>query len=277
MFSSMKKNWKGGTSFHKHFLEQLQSQISQSSFCLQTMPLRNHAWLNSLTSWTAIAPKKQIVLPIFYHVNPSDVENLGGSFKTSFDQHEATRSVDELVKRWKTAFAEVGKLKGWHIDGSISDRPETQYIKDIVVYVMQNLMKHQVFLSLGEDTRLNFSNHLVNYLENVGINVFPHNETLGKGEKLPPIYSRAISASNLSILILSKDYASSISCLVELSSIMDRKRESTDKHIVLPIFYHVDPSDVRHIGGSFKTSFKKHELEQPADRVIQWRTAFAEV
>ncbi|TYH00529.1 hypothetical protein ES288_A10G285200v1 [Gossypium darwinii] len=221
--------------------------------------------------------KKQIVLPIFYHVNPSDVENLGGSFKTSFDQHEATRSVDELVKRWKTAFAEVGKLKGWHIDGSISDRPETQYIKDIVVYVMQNLMKHQVFLSLGEDTRLNFSNHLVNYLENVGINVFPHNETLGKGEKLPPIYSRAISASNLSILILSKDYASSISCLVELSSIMDRKRESTDKHIVLPIFYHVDPSDVRHIGGSFKTSFKKHELEQPADRVIQWRTAFAEV
>ncbi|KAG4127755.1 hypothetical protein ERO13_D10G244516v2 [Gossypium hirsutum] len=220
--------------------------------------------------------EQQIVLPIFYHVNPSDVENIDGSFKKSFDEHETRRSVDE-VKQWKTAFAEVGKLEGWHIDGSISDRPETQYIKDIVAYVMQKLMKHQVFLSLGEDTRLNFSNHLVNALEKVGINVFPDNETLKKGEKLPPTYSRAISASNLSILVLSKAYASSKSCLGELSDIMDRKHNPTDKHIVLPVFYHVDPSDVRNSGGHFKTSFEEHESEQPADRVQQWKTAFAEV
>ncbi|KAG4127763.1 hypothetical protein ERO13_D10G244200v2 [Gossypium hirsutum] len=219
---------------------------------------------------------QQIVLPIFYHVNPSDVENIDGSFKKSFDEHETRRSVDE-VKQWKTAFAEVGKLEGWHIDGSIWDRPETQYIKDIVAYVMQKLMKHQVFLSLGEDTRLNFSNHLVNALEKVGINVFPDNETLKKGEKLPPTYSRAISASNLSILVLSKAYASSKSCLGELSDIMDRKHNPTDKHIVLPVFYHVDPSDVRNSGGHFKTSFEEHESEQPADRVQQWKTAFEEV
>ncbi|KAG8480090.1 hypothetical protein CXB51_025373 [Gossypium anomalum] len=220
--------------------------------------------------------EQQIVLPIFYHVNPSDVENVDGSFKKSFDEHETRRSVDE-VKQWKTAFAEVGKLQGWHIDGSIWDRPETQYIKDIVAYVMQKLMKHQVFLSLGEDTRLNFSNHLVNALEKVGINVFPDNETLKKGEKLPPTYSRAISASNISILVLSKAYASSKSCLSELSDIMDRKHNPTDKHIVLPVFYHVDPSDVRNSGGHFKTSFEEHESEQPADRVQQWKTAFAEV
>ncbi|TYG51799.1 hypothetical protein ES288_D10G289400v1 [Gossypium darwinii] len=219
---------------------------------------------------------QQIVLPIFYHVNPSDVENIDGSFKKSFDEHETRRSVDE-VKQWKTAFAEVGKLEGWHIDGSIWDRPETQYIKDIVAYVMQKLMKHQVFLSLGEDTRLNFSNHLVNALEKVGINVFPDNETLKKGEKLPPTYSRAISASNLSILVLSKAYASSKSCLGELSDIMDRKHNPTDKHIVLPVFYHVDPSDVRNSGGHFKTSFEVHESEQPADRVQKWKTAFEEV
>ncbi|TYI58469.1 hypothetical protein E1A91_D11G361100v1 [Gossypium mustelinum] len=205
-----------------------------------------------------------------------DVENIDGSFKKSFDQHETRRSVDE-VKQWKTAFAEVGKLEGWHIDGSISDRPETQYIKDIVAYVMQKLMKHQVFLSLGEDTRLNFSNHLVNALEKVGINVFPDNDSLKKGEKLPPTYSRAISASNLSILVLSKAYASSKSCLGEPSDIMDRKHNPTDKHIVLPVFYHVDPSDVRNSGGHFKTSFEEHESEQPADRVQQWKTAFAEV
>ncbi|KAG4123252.1 hypothetical protein ERO13_D11G315728v2 [Gossypium hirsutum] len=212
--------------------------------------------------------EQQIVLPIFYHVNPSNVENIDGSFKKSFDEHETRRSVDE-VKKWKTAFAEV--------DGSISDRPETQYVKDIVAYVMQKLMKHQVFLSLGEDTRLNFSNHLVKALEKVGINVFPDNETLKKGEKLPPTYSQAISASNLSILVLSKAYASSKSCLGELSDIMDHKHNPTDKHIVLSVFYHVDPSDVRNSGGHFKTSFEEHESEQPADRVQQWKTAFAEV
>ncbi|KAL1080328.1 hypothetical protein V6Z11_D10G286400, partial [Gossypium hirsutum] len=210
------------------------------------------------------------VRPIFYHVNPSDVVKIDGSFKKSFDEHKTKRSVDE-VKQWETAFAEVGKLQGWHIDGS---RPETQYIKDIVAYVMQKLMKHQVFLSLGEDTRLNFSNHLVNALEKVGINVFPDNETLKKGEKLPPTYSRTISASNLSILVVSKAYASSKSCLGELSDIMDRKHNPNDKHIVLPVFYHVDPSDVRNSGGHFKTSFEEHESEQPADK---WKTAFAEV
>ncbi|KAK8277622.1 hypothetical protein V6Z12_D10G282900 [Gossypium hirsutum] len=204
MFSSMKKSWKGGTSFHKHFLEQLQSQISQSSFCLQTMPLRNHAWLNSLASWTAIASDNKLFFPSFTMLTPLMWRIL----------MEALRN--PLMSIW--------------------DRPETQYIKDIVAYVMQKLMKHQVFLSLGEDTRLNFTNHLVNALEKVGINVFPDNETLKKGEKLPPTYSRAISASNLSILVLSADYASSKSCLVELSDIMIRKHYSTDKHIVLPSF-----------------------------------------
>ncbi|XP_052876643.1 disease resistance protein RUN1-like [Gossypium arboreum] len=141
---------------------------------------------------------------------------------------------------------------------------------------MQKL-KHRVFLSLGEDTRLNFSNHLVKGLEKVGINVFPDNETLGKGEKLLPTNVRAISASNLSILVLSKYYASSKSCLRDLSDIMDRKREPTDKHIVLPVFYHVDPSNVRNISESFKTSFEEHESKEPADILQRWKSAFAEV
>ncbi|MBA0665463.1 hypothetical protein Goklo_005316 [Gossypium klotzschianum] len=79
-----------------------------------------------------------IVLPIFYHVDPSHVRNLGGSFKTSFNHHESNRL--HQVQRWKTAFAEVGKLKGWHIEGGKFDRPETEYIKDIVEYVIKKLM-----------------------------------------------------------------------------------------------------------------------------------------
>ncbi|TYI62956.1 hypothetical protein E1A91_D10G285500v1 [Gossypium mustelinum] len=139
-------------------------------------------------------------------------------------------------------------------------------------------MKHQLFLSFkGEDTRLNFTVHLLQALKDKGLNVFFDEEKLEKGEELSHALSQAIAASDLSILVLSKDYASSQSCLAELSDIMDRKRKPTDKHIVLPIFYHVDPSDVRNIGGTFKTSFEEHESKRPIEDVKRWKAAFAEI
>ncbi|KAG4181512.1 hypothetical protein ERO13_A10G232601v2 [Gossypium hirsutum] len=136
-------------------------------------------------------------------------------------------------------------------------------------------LKHQVFLSFkGEDTRLNFTAHLLKALKDTGMNVFFDEETLEKGEQLSQALSRAIAASNLSIIVLSVDYASSKSCLAELSDIMRRK--DTQGHIVLPIFYHVNPSDVRNLGGSFKKSFNGHGSNR-LPQVQRWKTAFAEV
>ncbi|MBA0756285.1 hypothetical protein Gogos_005539 [Gossypium gossypioides] len=136
-------------------------------------------------------------------------------------------------------------------------------------------MKHEVFLSFrGEGTRLNFTSHLLKALKHTGINVFFDEDTLEKGDKLSLALSQAISTSNLSIIVLSVNYASSKSCLAELSDIMDRK--DTGGHIVLPIFYHVDPSDVWNLAGRFKTSFDDHESEK-LDQVQQWQAAFVEV
>ncbi|XP_039039005.1 disease resistance protein RPV1-like [Hibiscus syriacus] len=136
-------------------------------------------------------------------------------------------------------------------------------------------MKYQVFLSFrGEDTRLNFTSHLHQALKGKGFGVFFDEEELERGERISPALSRAIEASRLSIIVLSKDYASSKSCLAELSDIMDRKK--THGQIVLPIFYHVDPSDVRNFGGSFKASFDVHESDRPRDEVKRWKAAFAE-
>ncbi|KAK5795604.1 hypothetical protein PVK06_036875 [Gossypium arboreum] len=136
-------------------------------------------------------------------------------------------------------------------------------------------MKHQVFLSFrGEDTRLNFTSHLLKALKHTGINVFFGEDTLEKGDQLSLALSQAIATSNLSIIVLSVNYASSKSCLAELSDIMDRK--DTKGHIVLPIFYHVDPSDVRNLAGRFKISFDEHESGK-LDQVQQWQTAFVEV
>ncbi|KAL1080343.1 hypothetical protein V6Z11_D10G287800 [Gossypium hirsutum] len=134
------------------------------------------------------------------------------------------------------------------------------------------LMKYHVFLSFrGEDTRLNFTTHLLQALKDEGLDVFFDEEKLEKGEQLSQALSRAIAVSSISIIVLSADYASSKSCLVELSDIMDRY--SVEQQIVLPIFYHVNPSDVENIDGSFKKSFDEHETR----RVQQWKTAFAEV
>ncbi|KAH1045332.1 hypothetical protein J1N35_036116 [Gossypium stocksii] len=136
-------------------------------------------------------------------------------------------------------------------------------------------LKHQVFLSFrGEDTRHTFTAHLLIALKDKGMNVFFDEETLEKGEQLSQALSRAIAASYLSIIVLSVGYASSKSCLSELSDIMHRK--DTQGHIVLPIFYHVDPSDVRNLRGSFKTSFDEHESNR-LHQVQRWKSAFTEV
>ncbi|KAK8552944.1 hypothetical protein V6N13_055721 [Hibiscus sabdariffa] len=209
--------------------------------------------------------QQHIVLPIFYHVDPSDVQNPDGSSKKFFAQHESERPLDE-VERWKADFAQVGSLKGIHIK---NDKPEAEHIKHIVKYAINKLMKvklkHQVFLSLGEDTRHNFTSHLLEALLDTGINVVSE-----KGEQ----FSQVIAASDISIIVLSKDYASSITCLAQLSDIMDRK--DTEEHVLLPIFYHVDPSDVRNLRGSIRASFDDHE-SKGLHQLDRWKADFKEV
>ncbi|KAK8553048.1 hypothetical protein V6N13_055825 [Hibiscus sabdariffa] len=137
-------------------------------------------------------------------------------------------------------------------------------------------MKYHVFLSFrGEQTRLNFTSHLLEALEETGLSVFFDEKKLKRGERISPALSRAIEASRLSIIVLSSDYASSKSCLAELSHIMDHK--DSHGHIVLPIFFHVNPGDVRNFDRSFKASFDDHESNRPVDEVERWKAALAKV
>ncbi|CAN1351457.1 Disease resistance protein RUN1 [Linum perenne] len=59
------------------------------------------------------------VWPVFYDVDPSDVEECRGSFDEAFAQHEADFSA--RIKEWKAALREVSYLKGLdvrkHADG----------------------------------------------------------------------------------------------------------------------------------------------------------------
>ena len=56
----------------------------------------------------------QIVLPIFYHVDPTDVRNQTRSFGEAFNNHE--KNWKNKVQRWREALTEVGNISGWHIN-----------------------------------------------------------------------------------------------------------------------------------------------------------------
>ena len=56
------------------------------------------------------------VVPVFYHVDPSDVRKQTGPFEKAFDEHQRNDRIDrEKIQKWKDAMREVGNLKGEHL------------------------------------------------------------------------------------------------------------------------------------------------------------------
>jgi hypothetical protein len=112
-------------------------------------------------------------------------------------------------------------------------------------------------------------------LKRKGIISFKDDKNLRKGESIPPELRLAIEGSQLFIVIFSKNYAFSTWCLRELDQILYCALISGRR--VLPIFYDVDPSEVRHQKGSYDKAFQKHEERHDLEVVRRWRTALTRV
>ncbi|OMP10871.1 hypothetical protein COLO4_04202 [Corchorus olitorius] len=135
--------------------------------------------------------------------------------------------------------------------------------------------KYDVFISFrGDDTRDNLTSHLYAALERKNIKAFTDYE-LKKGGEISGNLEKAIEESKLSIVVFSKDYASSKWCLNELVNIIDCMR-SKRQQIVIPIFYGITPSQVRKQGGSLADAFTKHQLTEGENKVQRWRAALIE-
>jgi len=138
--------------------------------------------------------------------------------------------------------------------------------------------KYDVFLSFrGDDTRMSFTSHLYDALCQKGVNTFIDYKELKKGDKISPSLFPAIEGSRISVVILSKTYASSTSCLDELLKILECK--DSKGLVVLPVFYHINPSQVREQKGSFEEALTNHEAKfrDDVDKVKRWREALCEV
>jgi Leucine-rich repeat (LRR) protein len=135
---------------------------------------------------------------------------------------------------------------------------------------------HDVFLSFrGEDTRTTFTDHLYAALISAGFQTFRDNEGIERGENINSELQQAIQRAKISIVVISKNYASSRWCLDELVLILHCRK--TKGHVVLPLFYHVHPSHIKKEIGSFAEAFKVHEKTESTSKLEEWRAALKEV
>ncbi|RHN65880.1 putative TIR domain, winged helix-turn-helix DNA-binding domain-containing protein [Medicago truncatula] len=133
---------------------------------------------------------------------------------------------------------------------------------------------YDVFLSFrGIDTRNNFTGNLYNSLNQRGIRTFFDDEEIQKGEEITPTLLQAIKESRIFIVVFSTNYASSTFCLTELVTILGCSK--SQGRIFLPIFYDVDPSQIRNLTGTYAEAFAKHEMRfgDEEDKVQKWRDA----
>ncbi|KAK3431494.1 hypothetical protein EUGRSUZ_E03075 [Eucalyptus grandis] len=136
---------------------------------------------------------------------------------------------------------------------------------------------YHVFLSFrGTDVRHGFLSHLYAALDQKGIYTFVDSEELRKGEEISPTLMRAIEESRIAIIVFSEDYTSSPWCLEELLKIMECKKRND--LIVVPVFYKVEPREVRGGRERYGRAMTKHESKFGKDlqKVKRWKKALFE-
>ena len=134
--------------------------------------------------------------------------------------------------------------------------------------------KYAVSLSFrGEDTREGFTSHLYKALCDKGINTFI-DDKLPRGEEISEELIQAIKNSSILVIVFSENYAESKWCLDELAEIVECREKDREVQIH-PVFYNVDPSEIRNQNGNFGIALANHEMKfkNNKDKVQRWRDA----
>ncbi|XP_054819307.1 uncharacterized protein LOC129318508 [Prosopis cineraria] len=263
------------------------SSYGVSPWCLDTLVLI----INDMKT------KGKLVLPVFYKVNPSGVHPTG-SLHLTVAQYESMLNDDDETKEYerKLALCEAAHMHGW----SIKQQEEFDAIIPRIVEEVsrgnccehqmrsakstentiryQGRPRHDVFLSYRETKRSNiFVDNLYDALYESKIKAFKDVWSSGCREDFCPPVLRAIEESSIFVIVFSEYYAYSPWCLDTLARILD-SIETNDK-VVLPVFYDVDPSDVKYQTGSFGSALADHECKfmDSMEKVQRWKLALSEV
>ncbi|CAN1837451.1 Disease resistance protein L6 [Linum perenne] len=138
--------------------------------------------------------------------------------------------------------------------------------------------EYEVFLNFrGPDTRNSITYILYRFLTRSKIRTFMDDDEFRNSEGIWPNLVKVICQSKISVIILSPRYAESKWCLKELTEIVEHKKREKE-HIILPIFYMVDPRDVHHQNEPYEVAFKNHKRNGIDEESIQcWKAALTEV
>ncbi|XP_044469726.1 disease resistance protein RUN1-like [Mangifera indica] len=134
-------------------------------------------------------------------------------------------------------------------------------------------IEYEVFLSFcGVDTRKKITSHLYEAFCQKKIKTFI-DDNLIRGEEISQSLLKAIEHSKISVIIFSKGYPASRWCLKELEEIVKCKNKYDQ--IIIPVFYEVDPSNVRNQTGDFGIAFGELEKRfmDDLEMLQRWRTA----
>ncbi|XP_054811041.1 TMV resistance protein N-like [Prosopis cineraria] len=137
---------------------------------------------------------------------------------------------------------------------------------------------YDVFINFrGEDTRYGFTGNLYHDLTKKGVHTFFDDEEIRKGDEITPTLYKAIEESRMAICVFSKNYASSTFCLDELVHIHQCFKR--DGRRIWPIFYEVEPSEVRLQKGNYAQALDDHKIKNRVDenKMQGWKLALHEV
>ncbi|KAL9281981.1 putative TIR domain, AAA+ ATPase domain, P-loop containing nucleoside triphosphate hydrolase [Arabidopsis thaliana] len=133
----------------------------------------------------------------------------------------------------------------------------------------------QVFSSFhGPDVRERFLSHLHSLFASKAITTFD-DQKIERGQTIGPELKKGIREARVSIVVLSKNYASSSWCLDELVEIL--KCKEALGQIVMTVFYEVDPSDVKKQSAEFGKAFEKTCQGKNEEVKLRWSNALADV
>ncbi|XP_019157502.1 PREDICTED: disease resistance protein ADR2-like [Ipomoea nil] len=88
----------------------------------------------------------QVILPVFYDVDPSKVRKQTGGFGKALAQHQQ-RFGTKRVSQWKTALTKVANFSGWDLQND-ADGYESKLIDKIVEKVLQ--VVNQTFFNVAK-------------------------------------------------------------------------------------------------------------------------------
>lgn len=134
--------------------------------------------------------------------------------------------------------------------------------------------KYDVFVSFrGEDTGRGFVSHLLRAFKQKSISTSVDAEDICRVDRLSEELRKRVQQSRLSIVVFSKNYASSRWCLRELVQMVEQVKMTGQ--VLVPVFHGVDPSHVRRAWGAFGEAFERYDCEMEQEEVRTWRGALA--